>query len=702
MADLPPNNQRKIFPSRNLLRFGFLFITCLFIFAVLINPFALRPTTYPLQVGDVATQDILAPKSLNFPSQILTDQARKQAEDSVQPIYLDVDPGIARHQIELLRSSLYYISVVRYDIYSTPTQKLSDFSTLAYIKLNQDVANQIISLNETRWQDIQDETINVLEQIMRNTIRDSQVKDYQRNIPTLINLSFPQEQANLIDELVAPFIVPNSLYSEEQTQAAKLQAGTSVEPIMRTFVTGEAIVRRGQVITPIINEALDQFGLIQPENKSNNIMAAIALVCVVGVFTALFFNRGILPMINDFKSLALIAITFLLFLYGARLVIPNRVVIPYLFPIPALGLTIASLFSVEIGLVFSLVLSILTAYGLPNSLDLTLFYMLSSLCGILMLGKGRRIASFFWAGIAIGAAGSAVILAYRLPDTITDWIGIATLVGTSFLNGIASASLTLIFQFLFSQVLGVTTSLQLMEISRPDHPLLQFMLRNCPGTYQHSLQVANLAEQAAEAIGADALLTRVGAIYHDVGKSNNPGFFIENQIPGKIDTHDDMDPVITAMTIIGHVSEGIRLAKKYRLPLRIQDFIREHHGTQLTRYQYTRALESAEKKNEKVDPESFRYPGPRPQSRETALLMLADGCEAKARAELPKDDDELNSLVKKVVDYCQKEGQLDETRLTLMDLSVIVKSFVDTLKNTYHPRIRYPEMKTDTDEEKKL
>jgi len=701
MSVPPAGNPHKGFPNRSFLRIGLLFITCLFVFAELSMPFTLRPSAYPLRVGDVATQDILAPRSSNFTSQILTDQARKQAEDSVLPIYLDVDPGIARHQIELLRSTLYYISVVRYDGYASSSQKLSDFSSLAYIKLKQDFANQIISLNEVRWQDIQDEAINVLEQIMRNTIRDTQIKEYQRNVPTLINLSFPQEQASLINELVSPFIVPNSLYSEEQTQAARLDAGNSVQPIVRTFVAGESIVRRGQVITPIVDEALAQFDLVQPENTSNNTLAAIALVCVIGVFTALFFNRGILPMIDDFKSLMMIAFTFLLFLYAGRLIIPNRVVIPYLFPIPALGLTIASLFSVEIGLVFSLVLSVLTAYGLPNSLDLTLFYMLSSMCGILMLGKGRRIASYFWAGIAIGAAGSAVILAYRLTDTITDWIGIATLVGTSFLNGIASASLTLIFQFLFSQVLGVTTSLQLMEISRPDHPLLQFMLRNCPGTYQHSLQVANLAEQAAESIGADALLTRVGAIYHDAGKANNPGFFIENQVPGKIDTHDDIDPATTAATIIGHVTEGVRLARKYRLPPRIQDFIREHHGTQLTRYQYCRALEAAEKNNEVVDPELFRYPGPRPRSRETALLMLADGCEAKARAELPKDDSEINSVVKSVVDYCQKEGQLDDTTLTLKDLNKIVKSFVDTLRNTYHPRMKYPEIRNEAETENK-
>ena len=218
--------------------------------------------------------------------------------------------------------------------------------------------------------------------------------------------------------------------------------------------------------------------------------------------------------------------------------------------------------------------------------------------------------------------------------------------GTAFLNGIASASLTLLLQFLFSQILGIATVLQLMEISRPDYPLLQFLLRNAPGTYQHSLQVANLAEQAAETIGADALLSRVGALYHDVGKSTNASFFIENQVPGNFDSHDDLDPTKSAETIIQHVSDGLQLTRKYRLPPRIRDFISEHHGTLITRYQFTRAVEAAGNNPDLVDPEQFRYPGPAPRSRETALLMLADGCEARARAELPKDDVELRKLIK--------------------------------------------------------
>jgi cyclic-di-AMP phosphodiesterase PgpH len=235
------------------------------------------------------------------------------------------------------------------------------------------------------------------------------------------------------------------------------------------------------------------------------------------------------------------ALTLLIFLFAARLTIPNRTILPYVFPLPAFGLTIASLFTAEIGLIFSLVLSILAAYGLPNSLDLTLFYILSSLCGILVLGRARRIANFIWAGIAIGVAGTAVVTAYRLPETTTDLFGIATLALAAVFNGFASASLALLLQFLFSQILGLTTSLQLLDISRPDHPLLQFIMRNAPGTYQHSLQVANLAEQAAEAIGADALLVRVGALYHDAGKATNPSFFIENQIPGQGNPHDELD-----------------------------------------------------------------------------------------------------------------------------------------------------------------
>ena len=218
---------------------------------------------------------------------------------------------------------------------------------------------------------------------------------------------------------------------------------------------------------------------------------------------------------------------------------------------------------------------------------------------------------------------------------------------------------------------------------------------NYPGTYQHSLQLANLVEQAADAIGADAMLARVGALYHDIGKLLNPFFFIENQPSGNINPHNDLEPETSASTIIRHVTDGLELGRKYRLPRQLLDFISQHHGTTITRYQYGRALELVGMNKDEVDINKFRYPGPRPSSREIALLMLADTCEARMRAERPKDEAGLHELIKSVVKDKLNIGELDDTQLTLKDLEVIIDSFTSTLRGVYHPRIQYPQSETD-------
>lgn len=692
MIQAGPKASRFRMFNRKLVQFAILMITAAISYAALVLPIATRPSYYPLAVGEVAPQDIQAPSALEYESEVLTQQAREDAEFRVSPVFLPADPAIARQQIELLRSALNFISTVRADTYASTEQKIADLSAMENIPLHPDEASHILNMNDARWQTVQQEALTVLEQVMRNTIREGLINEARRSIPTLISFTLPQDQALMVTSLVNPFVVANSLYSEEQTDAARKEARDNTKPVTRSFASGEEIIRRGQIISKASYEALEQYKLIETPNSFRDVSATFSLVAVIFGFTALYFVKRKMPAIESIRGLALIAVTFLIFLYFARLIIPNRTVLPYLYPLQAFGLTISSLFNMELGLVLSLVLSILAAYGLPNSLDLTIFYILSSLFGILILGKGLRIGSFFWSGIGIGAAGSAAILAYRMPDPLADVVGLSTLAGAAFFSGLASASLTLILQFLFAQLLGVATAIQLLEISRPDHPLLQFILQSAPGSYQHSLQVSIMAEQAAEKIGADALLVRVGAIYHDAGKSLNPLFFIENQIPGNLNPHDDLDPLVSAQTIIRHVNDSVALARKYRLPSRIIDFMREHHGTLMTRYQYARALEAAGGDTSKVNIDAFRYPGPRPQSRETALLMLADGCQARARAELPQDEEEIRAMIRKVINFCQQEGQLDDTRLTLRDLNMITESFVKTLQNTYHPRIRYPEI----------
>ncbi len=665
-------------------------------FALLVIPLSLNSQTLPLAVGQVSPQDLQAPRSIVFESAVLTERARQDAERAVPPVYTPPDPAIARQQLDKLRTALQYITQVRQDEFATPAQKQADLAAMQDLSLPSASVEALLALSPARWDAVQQESLSVLEQVMRAPIRPGDLDGVKRNIPALVSLNLTEEQARLVSLLAAAFVVPNSFYSDQLTQEARQAVRETITPVERKFVAGEMVVQRGQVISETDLEALEALGLIQNDTRPTDYIGAAAIVAIMAALVVIFSVRRSLFNLANLRMTLLIVLLFLLFLLAARVIIPNRTVIPYLFPLPAFGLLMSLLIGSEVSMVLSLVLSVLAAYGLPNSLDLTLYYALTSWCGLLVLGPGRRLGVFFRAAGAIALAGAAIVTAYRLPFNDLDLIGLATLIGAAMVNGLASAGITLILQHILAQQLGLTTALQLLDLARPDSPLLQFFLRNAPGTYQHSLQVSNLAEQAAEAIGADTLLVRVGALYHDIGKALNPAFFIENQIPGSINTHDDLPPEESSAIVVRHVTDGVQMAKKYHLPDRIRDFILEHHGTLITRYQYNRAVERAGGDKFKVDPEKFRYPGPPPRSRETAILMLADGVEARARAEHPKDEEELRKLIRSVIDFCQREGQLDDTRLTLRDLHLITEAFVTALRGIYHPRIEYPKLQERT------
>lgn len=700
MGSRPGRKAKGISARYALTRIGLLVFTCAAAFAVMVLPATMHPASYPLNPGDVATQDILAPAAINFTSGVLTEQARLEAEKSVAPVYLPADLAVNRRQVEQLRLSLSFINTVRADAYATRSQKLADLARLTALSLSAESAGELLDLPQSTWDVIQSEAVRILEVVMRETIRMDQLEQYRQRLPALVSITLPEDQASLVVDLASPLLAANSLYSPEETEAAVASVRNKVSPVTRSYMAGEVIVLRGQIIDKATWEALEAFNLVKPEDNRQEMLGSLVLITLMGVFTGYYLQRRRTYPMDDLRSLALISVLFLVFLLGARTIIPNRTVLPYLYPLPAFGLTIGVLFSMELGMVLSVSIATLAAFGMNFSLDLTLFYLISSLFGVLVIGRARRVSRYLWAALAVGAAGIAVVIAYRVPDGVTDLVGLMTLSGASAFSGLASASLTLLLQFLFAQALRLTTPLQLLEISRPDHPLLQHLLRNAPGTYQHSLQVANLAEQAAESIGADPLLTRVGALYHDVGKSANPLFFVENQVPGNLNPHDDIDPAVSAQTIIQHVQDGLDLARRYHLPPAIQAFISQHHGTLVTRYQYARALEAAGGDTFLVPIDHFRYPGPHPLTRETAILMLADGSEARARAELPRDETELRITIKRVFDFCQSEGQLDETPLTIRDLNMVMDSFVKTLKGIYHPRLVYPEVKPAMEAEK--
>ncbi len=664
----------------------------IFTLAALMIPNLSNKIDSQISAGEVASREIVAPRSLTYTSDILTENQKEAAADSVAAIYSPPDTTIARDQLERLRATLAYINSVRADTFATNEQKLADLSALEEIDLDQETAQSILDLSDSRWQAVQQEAIVVLEQVMRATIREDRLDSARDNVPTLVSLSLPEDQAAIVSELVTGFVTPNSLYSEVLTETARQQAIDAVTPVERSFVQGQTILLRGQIISETDLEALEQFGLVKTQTRWQDLVSAAALAILTLVYFLIYLSRNS-KLAEDLPGLSVIIILFIVFLVGGRFVITSQSVFPYIYPLAAFSLIVASLFGTKTALVFTLPLCILYAYDTPNAYELILVNLLGSYSGVFALGAARRMTAFFWAAALIAFAEIMVIIAFRVPQPNADLINIAALVGIALVNGIAASSLTVLLQYVIAQVLGMTTALQLMEISRPDHPLLQFILRNAPGTYQHSLQVANLAEQAAEIIGADTLLTRVGAIYHDSGKALNPFFFIENQLPGMKNPHDSLDPISSAQMIIRHVPDGVELARKYRLPRRIQEFVEEHHGTMITRYQYAKAIEAAGGDESQVDETQFTYPGPRPRSRETAILMLADGSEARVRAERPENEEELRKVIQSVVEHRLSSGQLDETDLTLRDLDNLIDSFTTTLRGIYHPRIEYPDLK---------
>ena len=685
-----PARYRETPPRIRVLQTVLLLLVSLISYIALILPEWLSPTTTTLQAGDVSPEDFQAPRALQYESKIRTEEARAAAEKAVAPVYAAPNPAVARQQFEKLRSALQAITLVRENETSTRLKKEADIAALGEPALQADTIAYIVILPTPRWEAVQQEAYDVLEQVMRRSIREEDVETVRRSVPPLVSLSMNEREAAIVVEIVTAFIAPNSAYNAELTESARQSAREAVAPVIVEYKPGQIIVLRGQLVTPAQLEALEQFGLIRADDVWQGYAGAGALVLGIAIYIRLYFSRRRLQFLLDARSLTVIALIFTAFVIAARLSIPDRTVVPYAFPLPALGLLIATMFGVEVGIVFSIAMSILAPYGLPNMLDLLPYYLVSSLIGVLALGAARRVWTFFRAGISIAIAGVIVLAAFRIPFTPTDAAGLLELVGAAIFSGLASSSIALLSQYFLAQTLGLTTALQLIEISRPDSPLLQFFLRHAPGTYQHSLQVANLAEQGAELIGADALLTRVGAMFHDVGKAMNPMFFIENQAQGEMNPHDDLDPAEAAKTIIAHVTDGVALARQHRLPRRIDDFILEHHGTMITRYQYNKAVEAAGGDASKVDAEKFRYPGPRPRSRETALLMLADGAEARARAERPQDEEALRKVVLSTIESAQKQRQLDNTQLTLRDLGIITDAFVNILRGAHHPRVPYP------------
>lgn len=647
-----------------------------------------------VSVGEPAVQDVTAPRSISFVSEVLTQQARDQAVAAVGNVYTAPELSIARAQISAALTIFNFVDVVRADTLAEESTKLRYLRAIEDLTVEPEVGQQLLNLSNSEYTAVKEDVTRIISEVMREEIRDepAAISEAKRSARTKFSFTLTQAQERIVTALVPQFIIPNSFFDTEATSARRDEAAEAVEAQWQSVLQGQYIIRVGEEVTPVHLETLEKLGLTQPEISwwyvGRIFMAAILAVSLLTLYWHRFHSR----LQSSARYLLLLGGLVLSFALGAKLLVPTGGLFAYLFPAAAMAMLLAVIFDVRLAIFATLLLGTLIGLVAQESLELMVYMTVGPIFATLTLRDAQRINAFFRAGLVAALANILVILVFRLAQDMGP-VELAQLLLFSVLNGLISASITLAGFFVVGGLFGMMTTLQLQELSRLDHPLLKDLLRRAPGTYHHSIMVANLAEQAAERIDANSALVRVGAFYHDVGKMNRPPFFTENQ--EGINPHETLDPYSSARIIISHVQDGLELAKKHKLPDRIQDFIAEHHGDRLVVVFYKKAEEQLQE-GERLDESRFRYKGPRPRSRESGLVLLADSVEAASAAVRPNNAEAIEKLVNKIIDEHVKDGQLDDSGLTLGDIKVLRDSFIETLKGRFHVRVRYPGNETIT------
>jgi putative nucleotidyltransferase with HDIG domain len=474
----------------------------------------------------------------------------------------------------------------------------------------------------------------------------------------------------------------------------------------QTFqASGQTIVQQGQVVSGDQLTRIKGAGLLDNSLGLADFAAAAIVGSLGAAFLALYLYYFQPAEVNSVRRLVMVGLLVTLWVAGAKvffaLALPDsdRLYLSYMLPVAAAPILIATLLDGGLAIAVAALLAVLATFagyympdarsslssGPLDSLQMLTALLLSSLAGIFAVRKAERVNNYATAGVSVGFVTFVALFAFWLlsPDRAASdvlWMLVASGVA-----GLGSVVIIMGGSYILGAAFGVATRIQLMEIGQLSHPLLRQLQEQAPGTFHHSVIVGNLAERAADLTGADSLLVRVGAYFHDIGKIVKPGYYIENQLDGH-NPHDRLDPLASARMVSEHVRAGAKLTARYHIPARVCAFVPEHHGTRLVTYFYRKA--AVEDPN--VDPERFRYPGPRPQSKETAIVMLADSVEAVVRAAKDHSHERIDELVDAVINERVTEGQLEECDLTLRDLKTIADSFKGTLRGIYHPRIEYP------------
>jgi putative nucleotidyltransferase with HDIG domain len=734
-----PGNNGTSKPIKNLIRHPHVFLVLFSLAIAWLISYTPSKALPEWEQGSIAPADVVVPEEMGIEDEETTQNRRQEAEDKVPPVYtlnpsvflntrikirgffesgrdLIAEPLDVEIREEFIRTTndTYFVELTSQTLRSLIRLEFSTTLEESLIDMIGRVSDEGIIVNKSLYTHNEQETgftlvrgAGVENMEFISTVRDRE--EAKSRLTDLVNqMALPQEEKAILIALSHAFITANIDYDPNETDARKDVARNSIDPIFYTVKKGKVLIRKGDEVTDAVLgqiRTINQNLSAQPDWLINFIGSFILVgLLLYGLLYYLQTRRESAVALNRFVLIAATLILSLLLYkvsgYLSELVSESASVsffgisesYLYAFPIQLGTLLITYLAGVHLALFTMIINSILFGY-MFNSEFLVIYALIggfAAILGVRVLGQPTRTPVLRAGLVMIAPVNVAAITAFHL---LEGGLGPATpFLSNLFmgvLGGVIGSSLAFLLVPVCETLFGIVTQAKLVELANSDLPIFRKMAMEAPGSYHHSLVVASLVESAGEELGLDPMLLKAGALYHDIGKIKRPDFFIENRTRN-FDRHQDLKPSMSTLVIINHVKEGVEQARKLRLPKKVKDIIEQHHGNSLVRYFFEKAKEEYDPEMQKIGEESYRYPGPRPNTKEAALVLLADSVEAASRSLKKPTKANLKRLITEIFNSNLQDGQLDESTFSLLELKQAAESFLSTLFTIYHPRMEYP------------
>ncbi len=676
----------------------------LFITVYLILAFVSMPARLDLSVGRPSPRTIYAPRDTE--DSYKTEQKRKEAAEEVRDVY-DYDPAvldealseidvffdrvikIKDEEVELAEEAEEAGEAEEIDEELKTAARVEKLQTLLPEELSEETVAALLT-SESTLRDLQGRLNNTLKELFEDGIKENEEDQAKKKLAEEIApYPFSANLKQIAEVLGISLIEPNLHYNEEATEQNRELARQQVDPVI--IMRNTLIVSEGELISEHQMSQLEDLGLIRGQRADypafiGLFLLLVILFALVGIYMSIFVR-------DVFTSPRLLLLMGIVFVITLLFCVAASFFSGYLIPVAIGVILITVLFGYKLALIINLVLILMVGLITGGDFSFMFVAIAGGLVSIYVVSRLSQRNDLARAGFYVAVTNAVVILSAYLffghvsleYDSLLNF-SYSMMAGVG--NGILSSVVAIGFLPYLENFFGVTTAITLLEMSNPNHPLLREMLMKAPGTYYHSMMVSNLAETAADSVNANTLLTRVGAYYHDIGKLKRPYFFSENQLSGD-NPHSKLSPNLSTLIIGAHPKDGVEIGKKHRLPDPIVDIAGQHHGTSMISFFFQKALEN--NCREEVSADKYRYEGPKPQTKESAIIMLADAVEAGVRSLSKPTSNRVETMVRRVIKEKLEDGQLDQSDLTLKEIDQIAESFVHIFSGIYHQRIEYPE-----------